>query len=115
MIKFKFVFENRRFPRRAQKWSDFDPDRFAGQQGLYLLRDNNRTPLFVDRTLDLGARFMQHARCKGFAKTVRDVLVIPPDDLPSAGYQDGFKVDLVRRYDPRLNVNLVGIVEAIAI
>jgi len=41
--------------------------------------------------------------------------MIPPDELPGQDYQGALKVDLVRRYDPRLNVNLVRLVEAIAI
>ncbi len=114
MKQFHFVFRTRDFPRRAQKWDSCDFDRFAGQPGLYMLQSEERVPLFIDGTLDLGARLVRHAECSSFAKAIRHVSVIPPDELPGSEYQDGLKVDLVRRHDPLLNVNLVGLVEALA-
>jgi site-specific DNA-methyltransferase (adenine-specific) len=114
MKKFGFMYETRDFPRRSHRLESIDPSRFAGQPGLYLLQTEEKAPLFVDTTRDLGARLLLHAQCGPVAKTAQFLSIYPPNELPSE-YQKGFKVDLVRRNDPRLNVNLAKLVGALAI
>jgi hypothetical protein len=50
-----------------------------------------------------------HAAHSGVNGSVEQVSVITGADLPAADYQAAFKEDLVRRYQPRWNVNLVGL------
>ncbi|HEX3600957.1 MAG TPA: site-specific DNA-methyltransferase, partial [Lacipirellulaceae bacterium] len=113
--QYQFIFQTRKFPSRGIDWHRLKVDRYSGQPGMYMLRDEGKQPLFVDNTIDLGARLSWHAGCKGLLSVVRDVIVLPPDDLPGEMYENSFKVDLVRRYDPTLNVNLCGLGESLAI
>ena len=108
MKQYHFVFAKRDFGR-FQAWDRFDPARLAGQPGIYLLRGEDKEPLYVGRTLDLGRRLAQHAECPAIADCVAHVSVIAGRDLPGEEYRDAFKEDLVRRYQPRWNVNLVGL------
>jgi hypothetical protein len=43
---------------------------------------------------------------------VTQVSILAGDDLPGEEYQAAFKEDLVRRYQPRWNVNLVGLAKS---
>jgi site-specific DNA-methyltransferase (adenine-specific) len=114
MTQFHFMYKTREFPRRSLKWESVDPRRFAGHNGLYLLQSEDRTPFFVDTTLNLGERLDHHSKCNAIAKAVRFLSVLPPDELPIE-YQEGFKVDFIRRNDPLLNVNLAKLVGALAV
>jgi site-specific DNA-methyltransferase (adenine-specific) len=109
--QFHFVFRNRDFGR-FQAWNRFDVDRVAGKPGIYLLRGDDKEPIYVGRTLDLGRRLVQHAECESIDGIVRQISVIADDDLPGEEYRAAFKEDLVRRHHPRWNVNLVGLVGA---
>jgi DNA modification methylase len=112
--QFKFVFANRDFSRRHQELNSSRFDRYRGQPGIYMLHDAQKRKLFVDRALDLGTRLSQHANCDALARQVEYVSLVPQDELPGAEYQNGFKVDLVRRHLPEFNVNLVGLSGSIA-
>jgi site-specific DNA-methyltransferase (adenine-specific) len=106
--QFHFVFANRDFDR-FQKWRGFKPKRLAGQGGIYLLRGQNKMPLYVGQALNLGRRLAQHADCPAVSEEVAQVSVIAAADLPGEEYRAAFKEDLVRRYKSRWNVNLVGL------
>jgi site-specific DNA-methyltransferase (adenine-specific) len=114
MKQFHFVVGSRDFPRRAINWQSCDFNRYGGKPGVYLLQDEEKNQLFLDRTLDLGGRLEQHYRSASSARRIGYVSMIPADELPAPDYQDALKVDLVRRYDPPLNVNIVRLFEAIA-
>jgi DNA modification methylase len=106
--KFHFVFAKRDF-QRFLKWRGFKPKRLAGEPGIYLLRGGDKAPLFIGRTPDLGRRLAQHADCPAISDDVAHVSVLNGADLPGEEYQAPFKEDLVRRYSPSWNVNLVGL------
>lgn len=106
--QYHFVFAKRDFSR-FQPWGRFSAKRFAGQPGLYLLRDEDKLPLYVGVANDLGARLAQHLDCGAFEESVAQVAVIAGEELPGAEYRAAFKEDLVRRHQPRWNVNLVGL------
>jgi hypothetical protein len=80
-----------------------------GMPGIYLLRGEVRTPLFIGRTLDLGRRLGQHADCPAISDHVDQVAILSGSDLPGEEYLAAFKEDLVRRYGPRWNMDLVGL------
>jgi site-specific DNA-methyltransferase (adenine-specific) len=106
--QFHFVFAKREF-NRFQAWPRVNPARFSGRPGVYLLRDAAKRPLYIGHTFDLGRRFAQHADCRAIDDLVPQVAVIAGDDLPGLEYQAAFKEHLVRSYDPRWNVFLVGL------
>jgi site-specific DNA-methyltransferase (adenine-specific) len=106
--QFHFVFANREF-NRFQAWPRVNPARFSGRPGVYLLRDSAKRPLYIGHTLDLGRRLAQHADCRAIDDLVPQVAVIAGDDLPGLEYQAAFKEHLVRSYEPRWNVFLVGL------
>ena len=106
--RYHFVFANRDFSR-FQTWRGFKPKRLNGQPGIYLLRGDDKSPLYIGHTLDLGHRLAQHAECPAVSDEVAHVSVIAGVDLPGAEYRDAFKEDLVRRHAPEWNVNLVGL------
>ena len=108
MKQYHFVFAKRDF-NRFQTWDRFKPARLAGQPGIYLLRGDDKAPLYVGRTLDLGRRLTQHAECPAISDEVAHVSVVTGAELPGEEYRDAFKEDLVRRYQPIWNVNLVGL------
>jgi len=106
--QYHFVFAKRDFSR-FQTWGRFNAKRYAGQSGLYLLRDDEKSPLYVGHANDLGARLAQHLDCPAIDESVAQVAVIAGEELPGAEYRAAFKEDLVRRHQPRWNVNLVGL------
>ncbi len=106
--RYHFLFSKRDFAR-FQVWSHFNPSRYAGQSGVYLLRGAAKEPLFIGRAFDLGQRLETHADCRPIADVVEHIALIAGDELPGEEYQDAFKEDLVRRYAPKWNVNLVGL------
>lgn len=75
-----------------------------GQPGLYLLRGEHKSPLYVGETLDLGRRLELHL--KGKSSDIKHVGLLQQDDLPSAEYQEALKVDLARRYGAKWNVEI---------
>ena len=97
MKQYHFVFAKRDFTR-FQTWNRFKPSRYAGQPGIYLLRGEDKEPLFIGRTLDLGRRLAQHAECRAIDDVVEHVAIMTGDELPGEEYLDAFKEDLVRRY-----------------
>jgi DNA modification methylase len=105
---FHFVFAKRDF-QRFQAWRRFSLDRYNGQPGVYLLRDANKEALYIGRALNLGGRLAQHADCSAIDDLVPQVAVITGNDLPGLEYQAAFKEHLVRSYEPRWNVRLVGL------
>ncbi len=105
---YHFVFANRDFTR-FQLWSGTKPKRLNGVAGVYLLRDYEKLPLYIGNTIDLGRRLGQHLDCPAVADEVAHVSLITGSDLPGPEYRDAFKEDLVRRHQPRWNVNLVGL------
>ncbi len=109
--QYHFVFATRDF-RRFQQFSRCRFGRFEGQPGIYMLRGEEKQPLLVGKTLDLGRRLAAHAACRAIAGATRHLSVIPPDELPGEEYLDALKEDLVRRWQPRWNVNLVGLQNA---
>jgi site-specific DNA-methyltransferase (adenine-specific) len=106
--QYHFVFAKRDFSRFST-WRSVKPARLAGQPGIYLLRDDKKAPLYVGRALDLGRRLGQHKDCPAISDDVAQVSVIAGADLPGCEYLDAFKEELVRRHQPRWNVNLVGL------
>ena len=106
---YHFVFAKRDFTR-FQRWDALRPSRLAGSAGIYLLRGDAKEPLYVGSSRDRGHRLQQHADCRAISHQVAHVSLISGEDLPGAAYQPAFKEDLVRRYQPRWNVNLVGLV-----
>ncbi|MGD9634000.1 MAG: DNA methyltransferase [Pirellulales bacterium] len=106
--QYHFVFAKRDFSR-FQTWSRFNPKRFVGQPGLYLLRDAEKRPLYVGHARDLGARLRQHLDCPAFEESLAQISVLVGDELPGEEYRAAFKEDLVRRHQPLWNVNLVGL------
>jgi site-specific DNA-methyltransferase (adenine-specific) len=112
--KYHFVFAKREFGR-FHAWDHFRPDRFAGRAGIYLLRGAKKEPLLVGRTLNLGNRLEQHAYCRAIGDLVAHVSILTGDDLPSDEYCAAFKEELVRRHQPKWNVNLVGLAKTAAV
>ncbi len=106
--RYHFVFAKRDFSR-FQSWRAFKPKRLNGQPGIYLLRGDAKEPLFIGRAEDLGRRLAEHAGCPAISSRVSRLSVISGADLPGAEYCAVFKEELVRRYQPRWNVNLVGL------
>jgi site-specific DNA-methyltransferase (adenine-specific) len=106
--KYHFVFAKRDFAR-FQSWHQRIADRYAGQAGIYLLRGEAKLPLYIGVSVDLGRRLAQHAKCRAIDDNVSQVAVITGAELPGEEYQAVFKEDLVRRYQPTWNVNLVGL------
>jgi DNA modification methylase len=106
--RFHFVFAKRDFSR-FQAWRRFKFHKLNGEPGLYLLRGDAKQPLYTARALDLGRRLAQHAVCRVFADEVKQVAILTGADLPGTEYLDAFKEELVRRHQPRWNMNLVGL------
>jgi site-specific DNA-methyltransferase (adenine-specific) len=106
--KYHFMFTKRDFTR-FQVWNRFKPSRLAGEPGIYLLRGEGKTPLFIGRATDLGDRLKAHEESRAASKAVEHVALLFGDELPGLEYLDAFKEDLVRRYAPKWNVNLVGL------
>jgi DNA modification methylase len=109
--QYHFVFAKRDFSR-FQTWNRFNPGRHSEQPGIYLLRGEEKQPLFIGRTLDLGRRLAQHDDSRAVSDCVASVSILSGSDLPGEEYLDAFKEDLVRRYRPQWNVNLVGLEKA---
>ena len=109
--QYHFVFAKRDFGR-FHTWDHFRPARFVGQAGVYLLRGHDKEPLLVGRTLDLGRRLEQHAYCRAIGDLIAHVSILTGDDLPSDEYCAAFREELVRRHQPKWNVNLVGLAKA---
>jgi site-specific DNA-methyltransferase (adenine-specific) len=106
--QYHFVFAKRDF-MRFQTWRSLKPKRLNSQPGIYLLRNADKEPLFVGHTFDLGRRLAQHLASPAISAEVAQISVIAGSELPGAEYRDAFKEDLVRRHQPRWNVNLVGL------
>jgi hypothetical protein len=106
--QYHFVFAKRDFTR-FQTWRGFKPKKLNGVPGVYLLRDFAKQPLFIGNTLDLGARLAQHLACGALSEEVAQLSIVSGGELPGAEYRHAFKEDLVRRHQPRWNVNLVGL------
>ena len=102
------MFSKRDFSRYLT-WRGLKPKRLNGQPGIYLLRGESKTPLYVGRTTDLGRQLAQLAGCSGIGNSIEHVSLLVGDDLPADDYQAAFKEDLVRRYQPQWNVILVGL------
>jgi hypothetical protein len=111
MKQFHFIFRNRDFGRFVSP-ARLDTSRLASEPGIYLLRGEAKQPLYVGRTLDLGRRLAQHVDCPATANTVAQLSILVGHDLPGEEYRAAFKEDLVRRHQPRWNVNLVGLAVA---
>jgi site-specific DNA-methyltransferase (adenine-specific) len=109
--RYHFVFAKRDFSR-FQTWRRFDTSRYNGEPGIYLLRGDAKEPLYVGGTFDLGRRLAQHAECAVVNEPVDRISVLTGDELPAVDYRGAFKEDLVRRYQPAWNVNLVGLQRA---
>ena len=106
--RYHFVFAKRDFSR-YQSWDRFDPERLAGRPGIYLLRGEEKEPIFIGRSLDLGRRLSQHDECSAISDVVEHISIFAGDELPGEEYQAAFKEDLIRRHKPRWNMNLVGL------
>ncbi len=106
--RFHFVFAKRDFTR-FQAMNRIKPSRLDGLPGLYLMRDENKRPLYVGLSRSLGRRLAQHLDCPAICDSVRQISLIADDELPGEEYRAAFKEELVRRYEPRWNVNLVGL------
>ena len=109
--QYHFVFAKRDFVS-FKSWRGFRPNRFHGQPGIYLLRGDDKFPLYIGRSLDLGRRLAQHAESSAISDKVAHLSVIASPDLPGDEYLDAFKEELVRRHQPQWNVNLVGLAKA---
>ena len=107
---FHYVFETRNFTR-FQRWDRLNHDRCAGIPGVYLLRGEDKQPLYVGETSDLGERLSRHRDSPATAQLVRHIAWIADRQLPSREYRQPLKVALAGRYQPLWNVNLVGVSE----
>jgi site-specific DNA-methyltransferase (adenine-specific) len=105
---YHFVFAKRDFTR-FQRSSAFHRSTLNAQPGIYLLRDWDQEPLYIGLTQDLGCRLGKHSACRAMIDVVAHISIISGSDLPGAVYRRAFKEDLVRRYKPKWNVNLVGL------
>jgi site-specific DNA-methyltransferase (adenine-specific) len=103
--KYHFIFATRDF-RRFQSWARCDEGRHTGQPGIYLLRGEEKTPLFIARTLDLGRRLATHDACPAATDVVEHVAILPVEEMPGEAYQAAFTADLIQRYRPRWNLAL---------
>lgn len=101
--QFDYVLAKRDFGR-CLPWSRFRPERFDGEPGLYLVRGVDKSPLYLGETHDLGRRLTSHLGSRAFSKLAAQVSLLPASELPSNEYRAPLWVDLVRRYEPRLNV-----------
>jgi site-specific DNA-methyltransferase (adenine-specific) len=106
--RYHFMFVKRDFTR-FQNWDRIKPSRYAGQPGMYLLRDAAKMPLFIGHSLDLARRLQTHSDSGPVADAVGHIALIVGIELPGREYQEAFKENLVRRHQPRWNVNLVGL------
>ncbi len=106
--QYHFVFAKRDFTR-FQSWNRFKAARFNGEPGLYMLRGDDKEPLYVGYARDLGQRLAQHLECPAIEEAVAQVSIIADNELPGEEYRATFKEDLVRRHQPKWNVNLVGL------
>jgi site-specific DNA-methyltransferase (adenine-specific) len=106
--QYHFVFAKRDFARFESR-NRFNPSIHRGRQGVYLLRNWAKEPVFVGWTQDLASRLALHLGCHAMADVVAHVSIISGSDLPGELYQPAFKEALVRRYQPKWNVNLVGL------
>lgn len=101
--QYHFVLEKKDFPR-FQPWSRFKADKLDEQPGIYLLRNRSKDALYLGETLDLGRRLAAHAAASAPGRSVTQVGVILSEDLPSDEYRELLWVNLVGRYNPRLNI-----------
>jgi site-specific DNA-methyltransferase (adenine-specific) len=106
--QYHFIFAKRDFAR-VQNWHRTDPARYQGQPGIYLLARTKREPLYIGYTRDLGRRLSSHQTCPAIIDEAEQISLIAGSDLPGYEYRSAFKEDLVRRYQPQWNVNLVGL------
>lgn len=107
--QFDYVLGTRDF-QRFQAWGRMRFDRFAGQPGVYMLRNRAREAIYVGEALDLGRRLTDHAAAKAPGRAITQAAVITADALPSEEYRQPLWCDLVRRYAPRLNVPVATVV-----
>lgn len=108
MKQYHFVFDKRDFTR-FQSLRRCKPTKLAGEPGSYLLCDERKRPLFVGRSYDLGRRLAQHLESRAILEAATHVSILSGSDLPGEDYRAAFKEDLVRRHQPRWNMNLVGL------
>ena len=108
--QYHFMFTSDDFTR-FQLWKRFKPSRFARQPGIYLLRDatSSRSSSAALSTSATALKRTPTAVRRRPVVAHRD-----PDRRRSAEgeYLAAFKEDLVRRYAPQWNVNLVGLNQA---
>jgi site-specific DNA-methyltransferase (adenine-specific) len=109
--RYHFVFAKRDFIRFHAR-DRIEVRRWAEEPGVYMLRNDEKQPLFIGRTLDLGRRLAQHEESRVVTECVAHVSILAGTDLPGEEYLDAFKEDLVRRHRPEWNVNLVGLNQA---
>jgi site-specific DNA-methyltransferase (adenine-specific) len=109
--KYHFMFTKRDFSR-FQVWHRFKPSRLRDEAGIYMLRGEAKSPLFIGFSQNLAARMETHLACRAVADSVEHVAILTADELPGEEYRDAFKEDLVRRYTPSWNVSLVGLTAA---
>jgi hypothetical protein len=109
--QYHFVFAKRDF-LRFHAPDRIEVKRWQEDSGIYMLRGHDKQPLFIGRTLDLGGRLAQHEDSSPVSDCVVHVSILSGNDLPGEEYQEAFKEDLVRRYQPEWNVNLVGLTKA---
>jgi len=106
--KYHFVFAKRDFTR-FQSLQRVNSDRYTAEPAVYLLRDATKAALYIGHTRDLGCRLAQHAESRPIADLAPQVSVLSGTELPGEEYRLAFKEDLVRRYQPKWNVDLVGL------
>jgi DNA modification methylase len=106
--KYHFVFAKRDFVR-FQPWQRINPNRFVGEPVVYLLRDATKGAIFIGHAPDLGRRLAQHRECRAIADAASQIGILSEAELPGEEYRLAFKEDLVRRYQPKWNVDLVGL------
>ncbi|TWT90900.1 DNA adenine methyltransferase YhdJ [Pseudobythopirellula maris] len=101
--QYHYVLATRDFSR-FHPWGRCRFDKWEGQPGLYCLRRRDRSAVYVGEADDLGARLATHASAKAPGRVISQVAVITGDELPSDEYRGALWTSLVRRYEPRLNV-----------
>ena len=111
--QYHFVFAKRDFTR-FQAWDRLEAERLDGR-ARHLPAARRRQAAAIRRPharpRSLGS--LSTSESRAVAECVAHVSILAGDDLPGEEYRDAFKEDLVRRYQPEWNVNLVGLAKAV--
>ena len=72
--------------------------------GLYLLRTDDKSALYLGETLDLGKRIHTHQESRGMSRHRLSISIITSEELPSDEYRQPLWTHLNRQYRPLWNI-----------